>query len=177
MAASCRSRETPDAPAPVATQVAPMLFSTDARTFLAKPELAEEVFGPFALLISCDSIGEMETVARSLDGQLTASIHGTSADLAQAASLTELLECKAGRLVFNGFPTGVEVCPSMQHGGPWPSTTDSRFTSVGTAALLRFVRPVCYQNFPSESLPAELLGANPRGIWRLVNGELTKAAV
>ena len=159
------------------TQGEPVLLATTARNFLAHPELAEEVFGPFSLLISGDSLAELETVARSLEGQLTATIHGTPDDLAQAAALVKLLERKAGRLVFNGFPTGVEVCPSMQHGGPYPATTDARFTSVGTAALARFVRPVCYQNFPQEMLPAELRDDNPRAIWRLVNGELTRAAI
>jgi NADP-dependent aldehyde dehydrogenase len=117
----------------------------------------------------------MEAVARQLEGQLTATIHGTPDDLAEYAPLLSILENKAGRLVFNGFPTGVEVCASMQHGGPYPATTDSRSTSVGTAAILRFVRPVAYQNFPPASLPAELQDANPRGIWRMVDGELTRS--
>jgi NADP-dependent aldehyde dehydrogenase len=119
----------------------------------------------------------MEAVARRLDGQLTATIHGTPADLAAHAWLTAILEDKAGRLVVNGFPTGVEVCASMQHGGPYPATTDSRTTSVGTAAILRFARPVAYQNFPQSSLPLELQDANPRGIWRQVDGQLTKNAL
>ena len=106
-------------------------------------------------------------VARQLDGQLTATIHGTPADLEEYASLVSILEHKAGRLIVNGFPTGVEVCPSMQHGGPYPATTDSRSTSVGTAAINRFARPVAYQNFPPSLLPPELQDANPRGIWRL----------
>jgi hypothetical protein len=84
------------------------------------------------------------------------------------------LSLKKGRLIFNGFPTGVEVCPSMHHGGPYPATTDARLTSVGTAAIYRFTRPVCYQNFPQEALPAELRDRNERGIWRLINGELSK---
>ena len=119
----------------------------------------------------------METVARGLDGQLTATIHGTSADLAEYASLVSILEDKAGRLIVNGFPTGVEVCPSMQHGGPYPATTDSKTTSVGTAAIYRFARPVAYQNFPQSSLPVELRDANPRGIWRLVDGAMTREAL
>ena len=116
-------------------------------------------------------------MARQLDGQLTATIHGTAADLEQYAWLVSILEQKAGRLIVNGFPTGVEVCPSMQHGGPYPATTDSRSTSVGTAAIHRFARPVAYQNFPQSLLPAELQDANPRAIWRLVDGQLTKDAV
>jgi NADP-dependent aldehyde dehydrogenase len=108
---------------------------------------------------------------------LTATIHGTPADLAEYASLVSILETKAGRLVVNGFPTGVEVCASMQHGGPYPATTDSRTTSVGTAAIFRFARPVAYQNFPQSALPLELQDANPRGIWRLVDNGLTRDAV
>jgi len=103
-------------------------------------------------------------------------LHGTAADLEQYAWLVSILEQKAGRLIVNGFPTGVEVCPSMQHGGPYPATTDSRSTSVGTAAINRFARPVAYQNFPQSVLPVELQNGNPRQIWRLVDGELTQAA-
>ncbi len=143
---------------------------TDSVNFRARPELAEEVFGPYALLISASSLDELEQIARNLDGQLTATVHGTPKDLAEAAPLLRILEQKAGRLIINGFPTGVEVCPSMHHGGPYPATTDVRFTSVGTAALYRFVRPVCYQDFPAELLPAALRDDNPLGIRRTVNG-------
>jgi NADP-dependent aldehyde dehydrogenase len=143
---------------------------TDAANFSARPELAEEVFGPYALLISASRVDELEQIARSLDGQLTATIHGTPADLAAAAPLVRILEQKAGRLIVNGYPTGVEVCPSMHHGGPYPATTDVRFTSVGTAALYRFVRPVCYQDCPAALLPAALRDENPLGIRRTVNG-------
>src|SRR4030095_11143685 len=106
----------------------------------------------------------------SLSGQLTATVHGTPADLAQAGPLLRILERKAGRLIVNGFPTGVEVCPSMNQGGRYPATTDVRFTSVGTAALFRFVRPVCYQDFPASQLPDALKDGNPLGIRRLLNG-------
>jgi NADP-dependent aldehyde dehydrogenase len=118
----------------------------------------------------------MAAVARHLEGQLTATVHGTTADLAEHASLISILEQKAGRLIVNGFPTGVEVCASMHHGGPYPATTDSRTTSVGTAAIDRFVRPIAYQDFPDALLPVELQDANPKQIWRLVDGELTKDA-
>ena len=111
-------------------------------------------------------------MARSLEGQLTATVHGTAADLQAAQPLLRILEGKAGRLIINGFPTGVEVCASMNHGGPYPATTDARFTSVGTAALQRFVRPVCYQDFPQAHLPDALRDGNPLGIRRLVNGSL-----
>jgi 2,5-dioxopentanoate dehydrogenase len=154
----------------------PSMFETDAPTFIEQRELREEVFGPATVVVRCSSREQLEAVARSLDGQLTATIHGTAADLAEYASLVSILQDKAGRLIFNGFPTGVEVCASMQHGGPYPATTDSRTTSVGTAAILRFARPVAYQNFPQSALPLELQDANLRGIWRLVDGEMTRLA-
>ena len=153
----------------------PSLFVTEAAVFLQHHEAGEEVFGPSTVVVRCGSRDELETVARQLEGQLTCTIHGTSADLDEYASLVSILEQKAGRLIVNGFPTGVEVCASMQHGGPYPATTDSRATSVGAAAIHRFARPVAYQNFPQSLLPLELHDGNPRGIWRLVDGELTKA--
>jgi NADP-dependent aldehyde dehydrogenase len=104
-------------------------------------------------------------------------VHGTPDDLQQAKRLLQILERKAGRLLINGFPTGVEVCPSMNHGGPYPATTDVRFTSVGTAALYRFVRPICYQNFPAPLLPDALKDENPLNLWRLVNGKTARDAV
>ena len=155
----------------------PSLFDTSAGTFLRHRELAEEVFGPSTVVVRCGSSDEMNAVARSLEGQLTATIHGTPADLADHAWLVAILEEKAGRVIVNGFPTGVEVCPSMQHGGPYPATTDSRSTSVGTAAIYRFARPVAYQNFPQSALPPELQDPNPRGLWRLVDGAMTKEAL
>jgi NADP-dependent aldehyde dehydrogenase len=144
---------------------------TELHNFLNHPELAGEVFGPFALIISAADLEELQAAARSLEGQLTATVHGTPEDLEQAQPLLRVLERKAGRLIVNGFPTGVEVCPSMHHGGPYPSTTDVRFTSVGTAALYRFVRPICYQDFPQALLPDALKDDNPLGIWRLVDGK------
>jgi NADP-dependent aldehyde dehydrogenase len=158
-------------------QARPSLFETTATTFLRHRELGEEVFGPSTLVVRCGSRREMEAVACRLEGQLTATIHGTAPELTAAGWLVAILEDKAGRLLVNGFPTGVEVCASMQHGGPYPATTDSRTTSVGTAAIARFVRPVAYQNFPSALLPLELQDANPRVIWRTVDGTLTKDAV
>ena len=152
----------------------PSLFTTDAATFSAHRQLQEEVFGPSTVVVGCASREEMESIARNLEGHLTATIHGTEADLADYAWLVDILERKAGRLIFNGFPTGVEVCPSMQHGGPYPATTDARTTSVGTAAISRFARPVAYQNFPQAALPPELRNDNPRGIWRLLDGQLNR---
>ncbi|MCJ7629233.1 MAG: hypothetical protein MUO50_12705, partial [Longimicrobiales bacterium] len=109
-----------------------------------------------------------------LQGNLTATIHGTDEDLARHEELLHVLAGKVGRLLFNGFPTGVEVCPSMHHGGPYPATTDPRSTSVGTAAVFRFARPLAWQNFPPSALPPELQDGNPRGIWRLVDGAFTR---
>ena len=134
----------------------PALFETSAQIFLANPELHHEVFGPSTILVRCESQAELEQTARALEGSLTATLHGTETDLRAQAVLLKILTRKAGRLIFNGFPTGVEVCSAMQHGGPYPSTTDPRFTSVGTAAIVRFARPICYQDFPTEFLPAEL---------------------
>jgi NADP-dependent aldehyde dehydrogenase len=169
-----RAKENPDAGK---THGEPVLVCTDAKNFRKHPELAEEVFGPFALLISAQTLSELEEIAENLEGQLTATVHGTPNDLQQAKRLLKILERKAGRLLINDFPTGVEVCASMNHGGPYPATTDVRFTSVGTAALYRFVRPICYQSFPASLLPDALKNENPPGIWRLVNGKLTKDAV
>jgi NADP-dependent aldehyde dehydrogenase len=154
-----------------------VVFATDAEDYLASHELQEEIFGPFTLLTTARGMEDLLRIARRLDGQLTATVHGTPEDLAGAGELLSILERKAGRLVINGFPTGVEVCPSMQHGGPYPSTTDERFTSVGTAAIHRWVRPVCYQNFPAQALPEELRDENPRHLMRLVNNQLTREPV
>ncbi|MCE2726578.1 MAG: aldehyde dehydrogenase (NADP(+)) [Planctomycetaceae bacterium] len=155
---------------PAKTEAAGLIAVTDGATFLDHERLAEEVFGPWSLVVVVKTVAELRTMARHLDGQLTATIHGTAEDLAAAGDLLELLEHKAGRLIVNGFPTGVEVCHAMQHGGPWPATSDARFTSVGTAALERFIRPVCYQDVPDALLPAALQDANPLGIERIVEG-------
>lgn len=117
----------------------------------------------------------MLRIAENLEGHLTATIHGTPEELAEYTDLIDVLEQKVGRLLINGFPTGVEVCHAMMHGGPFPASTDSRSTSVGTNAIYRFTRPVSYQNFPENLLPDELKDANPLQIWRLVNGEFQKA--
>ncbi len=151
-----------------------VLLVTDAGTFTGHPRLSEEIYGPATVAVRCSSRPELLQLARSLHGHLTATVHGTEKDLAEFSELVAVLRRKAGRLVFNGFPTGVEVCHAMHHGGPYPATTDARATSVGTAAIQRFVRPVCYQDFPQSALPEELRDENPRGIWRLVDGALTR---
>ena len=120
---------------------------------------------------------EVLRAASELEGHLTATIHGTDQDLLDFADLIAILERKVGRLVFNGFPTGVEVSHAMVHGGPYPSTSDGRSTSVGTQAIFRFTRPVCYQGFPEVALPDALKENNPLGIWRLVDGEMTKEPI
>jgi len=134
----------------------PVLFETAVEGFIKHDELLHEVFGPSTVLVHCGSAADLETVARRLEGSLTATVHGSIADLREHRGLLTVLERKVGRLVYNGYPTGVEVCASMQHGGPYPATTDPRFTSVGSAAIYRFTRPICYQDFPPEFLPAEL---------------------
>lgn len=156
------------------TEARPALLLTDAASYHRHPRLAEEIYGPVTLAVVCEGAPELIEVARSLKGHLTATVHGTQKDLPGFQELVAVLRQKAGRLVFNGFPTGVEVSPAMHHGGPYPATTDARATSVGTAAIERFVRPVCFQDFPQSALPEELQDANPRGVWRLVDGAFTR---
>lgn len=150
------------------------LFETDAHSFIENPDLADEVFGPATLIVRHSDRAELLDIARKLDGHLTATIHGTEDDLRDFADLIAILERKVGRLIFNGFPTGVEVCHAMVHGGPYPATSDGRSTSVGTQAIFRFARPVCYQAFPDAALPEELKDSNPLHIWRLIDGEMIK---
>ena len=156
------------------TQAACSIFTTDLDTLQQNTHLMEEVFGPVSIVVECASVQEMERMAEDLDGHLSATLHGTGEDLQANQKLVRILERKAGRLIFNGFPTGIEVCYAMHHGGPYPATTDSHFTSIGTAAIDRFVRPVCYQDFPDAALPAELQENNPMGIWRLVDGVMSQ---
>lgn len=155
----------------------PSLFAISGAELVAHPELAGELFGPSTLVIRYGSRTEMLELARALEGQLTATLHGTEADLLEYFDLIGILERKAGRLIVNGYPTGVEVCSAMIHGGPFPATSDSRFTSVGTQAIYRWARPVCYQDFPDLSLPQELRNENPLGIWRTIDGIFTREPV
>ena len=152
-------------------QGSPYLFQVSSENFLSNDCLEEEIFGPSTLAVTAGNKSDLIRVARKLKGHLTATIYATEKDLENYAELVSILERKAGRLIINGFPTGVEVCHSMVHGGPFPATTDSRTTSVGTAAIHRFTRPVCYQDFPDHLLPKELKENNPLQIWRLFNGE------
>jgi len=150
------------------------VFETDVPTLQANPELADEVFGPSTLLVTFAGKEQVLQAARELSGHLTATIHGTEEDLQEYAELIEILRNKVGRIVFNGYPTGVEVCHSMVHGGPYPASSDGRSTSVGTAAIFRFARPVCYQDCPDRLLPDALKNENSLGIWRLVDGQFTR---
>jgi NADP-dependent aldehyde dehydrogenase len=148
------------------------LLSTDAKQFLAVPHMQDEVFGPASLLVSCRNSDEMVELAEHLSGQLTASLHLETEDVAVAHRLLTVLERKVGRVIVNGFPTGVEVSYAMVHGGPYPATSDSRSTSVGATAIERFLRPVCYQDVPESLLPVSLHDANPLSLWRLRDGKL-----
>ena len=165
--------EGPHVTAGASFAVTPALFETDAAAFLDS-DLDGEIFGPATLLVQHSSREQVLSIARSLEGHLTATIHGTEQDLAEFADLIAILENKVGRIVFNGFPTGVEVTHAMVHGGPYPSTSDGRSTSVGSQAIFRFVRLVCYQGFPDTALPDALKNDNPLGIWRMVDGELSR---
>lgn len=147
-------------------------FSTSAESFLADSQLHEETFGAASLLIRCRDESDILQVLKKMEGQLTATLHFVNKDLEFARKLLSILERKAGRILANAWPTGVEVCHSMVHGGPWPATTDSRSTSVGTAALERFLRPVCYQDIPDELLPAELQSESPLKTRRLIDGNI-----
>jgi alpha-ketoglutaric semialdehyde dehydrogenase len=146
----------------------------EGNVFLKDPLLHEEVFGPYSLLVKCKDMNELQEVWRSLTGQLSTTLMGTDKDFTDHPGLLGIATSVAGRVVFNGVPTGVEVCPSMVHGGPFPACTDSRFTAVGINAVKRWVRPVCYQNCPPALLPDALKDGNPLGIWRLVNNTWTK---
>lgn len=151
------------------------LFITDAATFLSRPELEAEIFGASALIVRCRDTGQFKQIAEYLDGQLTATMFLTENDRAIAQTLLPTLERKAGRILINGYPTGVEVSHAMVHGGPFPATSDSRSTSVGASAIDRFLRPICYQDLPSWLLPAALQNNNPLDLWRVRDGELAQS--
>jgi NADP-dependent aldehyde dehydrogenase len=155
---------------PAKSQAGTALFVTSAETFLANHSLMNEVFGPSTLVVKCVSREQLLAMARQIEGQLTATVHATTEEISASGELLQILATKAGRLVFNGFPTGVEVAHAMTHGGPYPSTSDGRSTSVGTRAIERFLRPASWQNFPDAALPPELQESNPLKIVRLVDG-------
>lgn len=153
------------------------VLKAPASVYFENRDVEEEVFGPSTVLISSSGKQETLNAAKKLSGHLTATIHGTEKDLEEYSDLIEILEQKVGRIIFNGYPTGVRVCHAMIHGGPFPATTDSRTTSVGTTAIRRFVRPVCYQDLPNAALPDELKDENPIGILRLVDGEFSNESL
>jgi NADP-dependent aldehyde dehydrogenase len=162
---------------PGAEEAFPTVAKVKAGIFLQNPHLREEVFGPYSLAVCCDSKEELTTVLQQLKGQLTTTVMATDADIAANRDIIDLQITLAGRIILNDVPTGVEVCASMVHGGPYPATTDGRFTSVGTAAIKRWVRPVCFQGFTNGMLPDALKNSNPLKIWRIVNNEWTNAAI
>lgn len=148
------------------------VFETTAEEFVKNASFHDEVFGPSTLAISFGSVSDLTAIAENLEGQLTATIHGTDDEIAEAGELIAVLEKKVGRIVFNGYPTGVEVCHSMVHGGPYPATSFPGTTSVGTRAIERFTKLVCYQDAPQEVLPDELKNGNPLGIVRMTDNEI-----
>ena len=153
------------------------LTTVEGKTFLANKTLHTEVFGPFALVVQCENQAEMVEVIKSLEGQLSGSVIGEPGELNNYSDVISAIQGRVGRMVFNGVPTGVEVCPSMIHGGPYPASSDSRFTAVGIHSIKRWIRPFSYQNWPKELLPLELKDENPLKITRLVNNKLTKEAI
>jgi len=159
---------------PLFNQGTSTIASASAQAFINNPILHQEVFGPYSIVIKCKDIDDMLNVTKHIKGQLTATLMATENDIRNHNELTEFVKNICGRFILNGVPTGVEVCLSMQHGGPFPATTDSRFTSVGADGIKRFARPICYQNWPNELLPGELKDENPIGIWRTVNNVLQK---
>lgn len=158
-------------------KAAPAVMHTVFSNVIENPAILHEVFGPAGLVVQCNNTGELQAFAASLEGQLTATIHGTPADLAAHAGLVDILREKAGRLLVNGFPTGVAVNHAMVHGGPWPAATPAAGTSVGTGSIYRFTRPVCFQDFPEGLLPEALRNENPLRIWRLANGDWSREAI
>ena len=153
----------------------PTLVKVNGDAFLANTELHTEVFGPFSMLVVCESKEQLVEILNTLEGQLTGSLIGEPSEVANYNEVIDALRSKVGRILFNGVPTGVEVCPAMHHGGPFPASSDSKFTSVGKDAIYRWVRPVSYQDWPQELLPAALRDENPLGILRKVNGSYTQA--
>lgn len=151
----------------------PTIATVDAQTFLNNPVLHKEVFGPYSLVIRCRTENEMLQVAQQMEGQLTSTLMATENDIRNNEALIDAVQNTCGRLILNSVPTGVEVCLSMHHGGPFPSTTDARYTSVGADAIKRFARPICFQNWSNKLLPDELKNENPLNIMRRVNNTWT----
>ena len=149
-----------------------MVVTVEGETFLSNPKLHQEVFGPFSMVVQCENSTQLKEIIASLEGQLTGTIIAGDSELEKYSEVVNALQNRVGRIIFNGVPTGVEVCPSMVHGGPYPASTDSRFTAVGIHSIKRWVRPFSYQNWPNELLPDELKDENPLQIQRTINGKL-----
>jgi 2,5-dioxopentanoate dehydrogenase len=171
------TKVTESAPQAKENQGTPTVASATGQAFLNNPVLHQEVFGPYSLVIRCKDMSEMIDVAKHLEGQLTTTLMATDNDITMNDSLIEAVKNICGRFILNNVPTGVEVCLSMHHGGPFPATTDARFTSVGADGIKRFARPIAFQNWGNHLLPDELKNENPLGIWRTVNNELSKNAL
>jgi len=154
-----------------------VVTTVEGDTFLNNPTLHHEVFGPFSLVVQCKNEQQLEDIILNLEGQLTGTIISDDNEIAEYSNIVSALQNRIGRIIFNGVPTGVEVCPSMLHGGPYPASTDSRFTAVGVDSIKRFVRPFSFQDWPNELLPDELKNENPLNIIRNVNGKLTNQKV
>jgi NADP-dependent aldehyde dehydrogenase len=169
---TCLTKNTP-----AANAASPVLTTVDASVFLGNPDLAEEVFGPYSILVQCENHAQLVEVWKSIQGQISTTIMGTDNDLTNNKNLLEIATTIAGRVLLNGVPTGVEVCDSMVHGGPYPASTDSRFTAVGVKAVKRWLRPISFQNWPDHLLPKYLQNKNEQAIWRTINGDFTKSDV
>jgi len=154
-----------------------IVSKVDGKTFLENPALHQEVFGPFSLLVECEDKQQLEQIIGQLEGQLTGTIIATDTEIANSATLIAALQNRVGRIIFNGVPTGVEVCPSMLHGGPYPASTDARFTAVGVDSIKRWVRPFSFQSWPNNLLPDALKNENPLEISRTVNGVKTTGKI
>ena len=154
-----------------------VVTTVEGDTFLNNPTLHHEVFGPFSLVVQCENEQQLEDIISNLEGQLTGTIISDNNEIAEHTNIVNALQNRVGRIIFNGVPTGVEVCPSMQHGGPYPASTDSRFTAVGVDSIKRFVRPFSFQDWPNNLLPDELKNENPLEILRNVNGKITNKKI
>lgn len=162
---------------PQQNQGTPTIAKTSGENFINNPVLHREVFGPYSIVVACNDMEQLIEVAAKLEGQLTATLMATENDMRQHPVLSSTIMNCCGRFILNSVPTGVEVCLSMQHGGPYPATTDARFGAVGADAIKRFIRPLSFQNWPDALLPAALQNKNPLGIWRTVNNERSRAEI
>ena len=151
-----------------------VVTTVEGKTFLENPTLHQEVFGPYSLIVQCENAAELETVIAGLEGQLTGTVISETGEAGEYGNVIAALQNRVGRIIYNGVPTGVEVCPAMVHGGPYPASTDSRFTAVGVGSIKRWARPFSYQDWPNDLLPNELKNENPLGILRTIDGEVSK---